>query len=101
MDAIRHDDAKIVHCLATVVAGMDHVAMLLLGNTFVEGVANFFLAQEPRVGNKRETLLIAPRGRDRRRVAYHDCGDRRAARNRPRTTTPISTPECASNRRNI
>src|SRR5690242_16848392 len=65
-EPIWHDDAKIIHRFATVVAGMDDIAVLVGRDTLIERVTNLLFAKQPRVCDEREPFLIAPGGRDRR-----------------------------------
>src|SRR3954468_15171917 len=94
---VRHDDAKIIHRFATIVARVDDVAMLIRRDAFIERIADLVFAQQPSVGNEWEPLLVAPTRCYRGRIICHDCRDRRAARNRPRPSTPISATQTACN----
>src|SRR5262249_5083009 len=63
--ALRQDDAQIIHGLATVVARMYHVAMLLLRNAVIKSVADLLFAKQTSVRDVRKTLFMAPAWRNR------------------------------------
>src|SRR4051812_10206154 len=59
-----HDDAKVIHRLTTVVAGMDHVAAFVCREAFIKRIANLLFAQQTRVRDKWKPFLFAASRRD-------------------------------------
>src|SRR5215203_4784698 len=78
---------------------MDHVAMLILRQGLVERVTKLLLTEQSRVRHERKPFLLFSRRRDGRRIICHDSRDGRAARDWPRTASPIASAQSARKRR--